>query len=458
MYLNIDTNGKMLYLQIYSALKQKIITGEIKVDEKLPSIRSLSRDLNVSLNTVKKAYYQLEEEGYIESRNRAGFYAKKLDNLIILEDFEIEKQKNFQEKILYDFSFSGVDIENFPYQIWRKIFRDSIEDYDETILERVDSKGYPPLRKAISKYLKDSRGINTDYRNIIISSGTEHLFSLIKMLLKKDTLFAFENPGYAFGNKFFTYDLSNPIPISVDENGAMIESVKDFKSLCLLVTPCSQFPMGTVMSIQRRIEILNWASGSFDRFIIEDDYESEFRIKGYQIPALKSIDKNSDVIYMGSFSKLIAPALRISYMVLPDKLLKLYEEEFKNFGCPVSTFIQKATAEFILKGYFEKHINKMKGIYAKKYKITVGMLKEIKNIEIIGNDNSLTFVIKINSDLSEEELSKKFKDAGIRITSLKKFMFNKEESDKKYILGFASLTEKQIEEGIAKIREIISWN
>ena len=187
MYLNLPRNKKYLYEKIYQIIKNKIIKGEIKEDEKLPSIRNLSKDINVSINTVKKVYYKLEEEGYIYVKDKSGFYCKKIDDLIILDKKELNIKKIEDEKIKYDFSISGVDYENFPYKIMQKYMKDAIDKKDLKILDKGSYKGYPPLREAIKRYLKNSRNIETNARNIIISSSTEHLFSMIKTLLTDQT-------------------------------------------------------------------------------------------------------------------------------------------------------------------------------------------------------------------------------------------------------------------------------
>lgn len=456
MYLNIDTDSEFLYDQIYSKIREKIFNNEIVHNEKIPSIRALAKDLNVSLNTVKHAYYQLEEEGYIESRQRAGFFCKKIDDLIVVDIEEEKEESNIAtEKTMYDFSFSGVDAENFPYNIWRKMLKESVVEHDFSLLARVDFKGYLPLRQAIASYLTNSRDIETSAENIIISSGTESLFSLIKMMLSEDTLFAFENPGYAFGNKFFTHDLANPIPLSLDIDGVNIENVRDLTSCCIFVTPYQQFPMGTVMSIEKRIDLLNWASEERNRYIIEDDYEPEFKFKGYAIPSLKSIDKNDDVIYMGSFSKVIAPALRISYMVLPDRLVKLYEKKFSSLGCSVSTYVQNATSMFISQGHYEKHLNRMKVIYSKKYELMISLLKEIDSIKIISQGHSLTLVIELEDDLDDELFLEKLDSNGVKIRPLSRFLFRKKVISNRFVLGYAALTEKQIIDGMDIISKVV---
>ncbi len=426
MYLNLPNDKKYLYEQIYEIIKNKIINGEIKEDEKLPSIRNLSKDINVSKNTIKKVYYKLEEEGYIYAKDKSGFYCRKIDDLIILNKKELKNNKIDDEKIKYDFSIK--------------------------ILDKGSYKGYEPLRKAIKTYLKNSRNINTNSRNIIISSSTEHLFSMIKKLLTDQTLFAFENPGYAFGNKFYTYDLKNPIPLDLDDEGVKIDKLTDLNALCLFVTPFHQFPMGTVMSIQRRIELLNWASLSKDRYIIEDDYDSEFKFKGYPIESLKAMDKNSDVIYFGSFSKLIAPSMKISYMVLPDDLLKKYENNFKDLSNTVSNFLQKALAAFIESGEFEKHINRMKNIYYKKFDFIVKKLEEIEEISFPTKANSLNLLIKIDKSVDIKKFNEVLNEKSLRLINLNRFSFRKAGKENYFILGFANLSKKEINEGIEIIK------
>lgn len=456
MYLNLKNDRSFLYEKIYNAIKEKIISGDIRAYDKLPSIRNLSKDLNTSLNTIKKAYYKLEEEGYVKAEDKSGFYVRKIDDLIVLDQKEDLKDKDDVKIYKYDFGISGVDYENFPYKIMKKYMREAIDKKDIKLLDKGSFKGYKPLRLAIANYLKNSRNIDTSFSNIIISSSTEHLFTLVKKLLNSQSLYAFENPGYAFGNKFFTFDLENPIPLEMDDEGVNIDKISDFNSLCLFVTPFKQFPMGTVMSIQRRIELLNWASKSKNRYIIEDDYDCEFKFRGFPTESLKSMDKNSDVIYFGSFSKLLAPSLRISFMVLPDSLLEKYEENFKDLTNTVSNFLQKALAKFIESGEFEKHINRMKNIYDKKFNLIVKKIKDIEEISFISKPNSLILTIKIDNSVDIEKFKNLLEENSTRIISLSKFYFNKTSNhDYSFILGFANLNENEIVEGIDIIKDSI---
>ncbi len=456
MYTGLNKDKGFLYESLCRQIREKITKKEIKAGDRLPSIRSLARDLKISINTVKQSYYQLELEGYIESKDRAGFFCREIDHLIVLDGLDLKsKSKEKKEDILYDFSFSGVDLENFPFATWRKMLKDSVSQGDESLTERGHYKGYLPLRMAIADYVKKSRDIVTKADNIIISSGTESLFHLVKNLLGPSILYAFENPGYAFGNKFFTYDLVNPIPLPLDDQGVKIDSIHDINACCLFVTPHHQFPMGTAMSIQRRVELLNWAAGSTNRYIIEDDYEAEFKFRGSPIAALKSMDKNDDVIYIGSFSKLISPALRISYMILPEKLLYLFEENFVSLGCPVSLYTQKATANFISQGYFERHINRMKNVYSIKYDYITDLLEDMKAIDIVSRGSSLVIVIKVNKALDSKAFLLSLKKKGVIIRPVNDFSYGKAADDKMYILGFASLTKEEIQKGLEIIEQTL---
>lgn len=213
--------------------------------------------------------------------------------------------------------------------------------------------------------------------------------------------------------------------------------------------------MGTVMSIQRRIELLNWASLSKSRYIIEDDYDCEFKFEGFPIKSLKSMDKNSDVIYFGSFSKLLAPSLRISYMVLPDELLKKYEKNFRDLSNTVSNFLQKALASFIESGDFERHINRMKNIYDKKFKLLVGLLEKIDEISFLKKPNSLIIVISLDKSVDIDLFKENLEKYSVKLISLSKFSYSKNSFSNSFILGFANLSRDEIIKGTAMIKQSI---
>ncbi|WP_425539393.1 PLP-dependent aminotransferase family protein [Microaceticoccus formicicus] len=455
MYLNLNPEIGHLYLQVYSAIRDMIISRELKDGTKLPSIRSLSSEYSISKNTVSNAYYQLEIEGYISSVEKVGFFVNKIDHLVQLDSDSEESTPISEIKPIYDFSFSGVDSSSFPYSIWRRVFRETVNSEDETLLRQGDPKGLYELRDAIANYLKNSRGVSTSPDDIIISAGTEHLFYLLRRLLGENSKYGFEDPGYAWGNEFFTYDLKSAAPIPIDESGIKISDlVREDVDICL-VTPAHQFPTGIVMPISRRIELLNWAAVE-NRFIIEDDYDGEFKFSGRPVPALKSMDVFDSVIYMGSFSKCLTPSLRISYMVMPKKLMRLYENAFSGFGCPCSVFIQKALTTFIKDGYFEKHINRMRNIYSGKHELMTGLLGKINGLKIIPPQSGMSFVIELKKDIDGESFAEYARKNGIGITPLNRFSTIEENSNPKFIIGFAGLSKSEIKTGLSALKDLIN--
>lgn len=455
MYLNLNPKIGHLYLQVYSAIKDMIISRELKAGTKLPSIRLLSNEYSISKNTVSNAYYQLEIEGYISSVEKVGFFVNKIDHLVQLDSDIGESTLISEIKPIYDFSFSGVDSGSFPYSIWRRVFRETVSAEDETLLKQGDPKGLYELRDAIANYLKNSRGVSTSADDIIISAGTEHLFYLLRRLLGENSKYGFEDPGYAWGNEFFTYDLNSAAPISIDNSGIKIsELISEDVDICL-VTPAHQFPSGIVMPINRRIELLNWAAVE-NRFIIEDDYDGEFKFSGRPVPALKSMDVFDSVIYMGSFSKCLTPSLRISYMVMPKKLMRLYENAFSGFGCPCSVFIQKALTTFIKDGYFEKHINRMRNIYSGKHELMTRILGKMHGLKIIPPGSGMSFVIELKKDIDGEYFAESARKNGIGITPLKRFSTKEENSHPKFIIGFAGLSRNEIKTGLSILDELIN--
>ena len=367
-------NNGILYMQIYEYFKNEIINGTYKANTKLPSKRNLAKEYKISLNTVDNAYSKLLEEGFIYSKERQGFFVSDVGELYVLDSKPIHITKE-EENIEYDFSYSGVS-EEFPYKIFKKISSNIFDNKD--ILEKVDYQGYLPLRTQISEYLDKSRGFKADPSQIVISSGSEYLFQIIFKLISGK--FGIEDPGYnMLSNIMDTNDINYEF-IPVDKNGMDLTKLKKSKSDFCVITPAHQFPTGVIMNMQRRVELLNMKK---IKYVIEDDYDSEFKYSKRPVPALKSIDVNDKVIYIGSFSKSISPSFRVSFMVLPFNLVEKYNKIFKFFICPVSIMVQKMLTTFIETGEFEKHLNRMRKIYSKKRQLLIDMLNERKDIKVV---------------------------------------------------------------------------
>lgn len=436
-------NNGILYMQIYEYFKNEIINGTYKANTKLPSKRNLAKEYNISLNTVDNAYSKLLEEGFIYSKERQGFFVSDVGELYVLDSKPIHITKE-EENIEYDFSYSGVS-EEFPYKIFKKISSNIFDNKD--ILEKVDYQGYLPLRTQISEYLDKSRGFKADPSQIVISSGSEYLFQIIFKLISGK--FGIEDPGYnMLSNIMDTNDINYEF-IPVDKNGMDLTKLKKSKSDFCVITPAHQFPTGVIMNMQRRVELLNMKK---IKYVIEDDYDSEFKYSKRPVPALKSIDVNDKVIYIGSFSKSISPSFRVSFMVLPFDLVEKYNKIFKFFICPVSIMVQKMLTTFIEIGEFEKHLNRMRKIYSKKRQLLIDMLSERKDITIRGADAGLHVVLEYPKNYSEEYIVKKAKEKKIKVYGLSSYGTKREIPS--ILLGFATLSEEKLKEGVKLFLEI----
>lgn len=458
--MKIDSRSKIpLYLQVYEFYKEKIVQGEFKSGEKLPPKRQLSETLGISINTVSKAYYLLEEEGFINPKERSGYFVEQLNNSfskkVPTKVYENSTTETFKAK--YDFSSSSIDTELFPYYTFSKLYKEVIESENENILINSETNGKLEFRKSISKYLRETRGLDTNPENIVISSGMEYLFEIIFYIFSNDKTFGIENPGYDILPSMIESRGFDFKSINISKEGIDISSLLKSNIDLLCVTPSHQFPTGNIMSINNRLEVLNWANSKTSRYIIEDDYDSEFKYVGKPIDPLKKLDTKDKVIYLGSFSKSLAPSLRISYMILPSSLIKILKEDAPFFICSVPVIEQIVMAKFIGNGHFERHLNKMRRIYKKKRELLIENLsKKNKVLDISGADSGLHIVVEFETDKTDEEILEKAKEKGIKIQSLSEFFNDKNSTSKsKFLLGFGGLSKDDLEEGVNELLRII---
>ncbi len=450
-------NKEPLYQQLYSHMKAEIQSGRLPFESKLPSKRKLSVYLGISQNTIQAAYDQLIEEGYIQSMEKKGFFVCKIDYLQHLQvnPYLDTSKQNDTLKVRYDFTYHGVDMPSFPFDQWRKLSKEVINEYDTELLQPGDALGYMRLRASIADYLHQSRGVNCTSNQIIISSGTEILFQTLIQLLNQDSIYGIENPGYEKLNQLFTGNRAKFTSIKVDENGMNPEEIRKSNANILCITPAHQFPSGSVMPINRRIKLLNWANEADNRYLIEDDYDSEFKYSGRPIPALQGLSTNDKVIYMGSLSKSISPTLRVSYMVLPSQLMKRYNEKLSYILCPVPIIEQKVLCRFIENGSFERHLNKMRTIYKRKRDILVKAITELNSgVEILGADAGLHLLVRIPNGMSEEALIKAALEHGVRTYGVSKYYLDHSflNQPPTLLLGFASMSEQNILEAVLSLK------
>ncbi|AWW26531.1 PLP-dependent aminotransferase family protein [Acetobacterium carbinolicum] len=453
--------GAFLYVEIYEYLKREITDGNLKFGEKLPSKRSLASHLSVSVNTVDAAYGQLVAEGYLESSPKRGYFVCQIDTYLLKQNNHVSEKKIKKPEtrsVKIDFSPNAIDQRIFPYEAFRKIFKVTFNEYDSYLLNKPDLQGELELRKALVELLYRSRGVRCNEDQIIIGSGTSHLLQILGLLWGKNKSVVLENPVYLKAYHIFE-KMGNPvISIDIDEKGIQIEPMKKFSDVAVYVTPSHQFPLGMSMPIDRRIRLLNFANQDQGNYIIEDDYDSEFRYNEKPLPSLQSIDNNGKVIYIGTFSKSIAPSFRISYMVLPEALLKAYLEIADAISSPVSSLEQKMIGAFISDGVFEKHVNKMRKVYKGKRIVLMNALKQWGDrVKITGENAGHHLLVQLDNGLTEEAMYTRALAQGVRVYPVSPYFIHGAENYKSMVLlGYGSLTDKQIYSGIGILKE--AWD
>ena len=454
---NIDPASKIpVYTQIYKYIRNEIEHGQLVCHDKLPSTRTLANHLQVSRNTIDMAYGQLMDEGYIESAPKRGYFVCDISsNIMPIRSSKVPEASHPHTDPAYDFEFSpyGVDLENFPYSIWRKTMRDILyDDRNTRLFESGHRQGDLDFRQAIAAYLHQNRGVLCTPDQIIVGAGVDYLLLLLSQILGPDTVFAIENPSYMQAWRILTHLHFPAVPIALDKYGMDISALCHSTANVAYVTPSHHFPMGIVMPIRRRQEILAWAASSENRYIIEDDYDSEFRYKGRPIPSLQGIDTSQKVIYMGTFSKAIAPSIRISYLVLPPKLLTVYKKSYGFYSNTVPRTEQKLLTEFIRQGHFERHLNRMRIIYkAKRDYILKALEPYSRSIQIYGENSGLHLLIRFLDGSSEASLLARAGSCKLHIFGLSEYLVDSKPPvtmDSTIILGYASLTAKELALGM----------
>ena len=378
---DFEKRGKMsLYEYLYNCIKNDILSGKIKAGEKLPSKRTMAKNHNISVITVENAYAQLLVEGYIFSKEKRGYFASEIsgqylnnggingnkekivETKVSLKSGQIKKKiQDTKKQWLVDFNSNHIMYDSFPFSIWSRIMRQTLLDRENSFLSSPLPNGVVELREAIANHLMEFRGMEVDAENIIIGAGTEYLYSIIVQLLGRDSVIAVEDPGYRKIGKVYESNGVECLHLPIDNSGIQTKALLGKKIDAVHISPSHHFPTGRVMPVSRRQHLIHWAIEN-NGFIIEDDYDSEFRFSGRPIPTMVGMDKER-VIYMNTFSKTLAPSIRIAYMVLPDRLMEKFHTKLNFYSGTVSSFEQYTLANFIAGGYYERHINRMRNYY-----------------------------------------------------------------------------------------------
>lgn len=455
-----------IYKALYELIKADIKSGKLKADEKMPSKRSFANNLGISTISVENAYDQLISEGYIYTLPKKGYFVSNLEGLqrpqILVKESQKITMPEAPKEYAFDFSSNKVASADFPFSIWAKMIRETISEKANELLELSPCGGVRELREAIAKHLQSFRGMSINPDQIIVGAGTEYLYGLLIKLLGKDKIYCIENPGYKKLKQIYEDNDVECRIANMDDKGILVEELKTLNADVAHISPTHHFPTGITMPINRRYEVLAWANEKDDRFIIEDDYDSEFRINGKPIPPLQSIDVCGKVIYMNTFSKSLTSTIRISYMVLPEFLANQFYRRLSFYSCTVSTFEQYALARFINEGYFEKHINRMRLKYGRKRSEIINIIQKSfsrEQCKIIENDSGLHFILEFNTQLSDKDFSQRLLKHNIKISPITDYDMSEKSSkeDKhQFIVTYSNMNVERLKEIVVTIPSLQS--
>lgn len=446
-----------LYDYLYRCIKNDILSGRIPIGEKLPSKRSLAKHLDISVITVENAYAQLVLEGYITSSEKKGYFVNDTGcapqaSCLIRPQAEAE----FEYSYFADLKSNRIRRNRFPFSTWAKLLRDTLSERSEQLLKTVPYNGVYELRLALAEFLHEFRGMQVLPSQIVICSGTDSMYGRLFCLLD-DATWAVEN----IGSQKITglYDMYHAKWKSVprDEYGVDMKSLYESGCNVVHVSPAQHFPIGTVMPVKRRTELLEWADRQ-GYYIIEDDYDSEFWYQGRPAPTLYSLDGNGRVIYFNTFSKTLIPSLRISYMVLPYELAKRYGEGLSFYSGTVPSMEQYALARFISEGYFERHINHMRNYFKGQRSRLFEAVKESPlggMSHIYENSSGTYFLLELDTGLSDKELVERIRDKDINVACTSEYMAQPHGDTHTLVINYCGVYAERIEETVQRIWEAV---
>lgn len=460
-YSFANLQGESMYTHLYKCIKNDITNNVLLADEKLPSKRTLAKNLGISIITVENAYAQLVVEGYIYSKPKRGYYVARLEQqplpqkqnkIVTIQQIKSSKAAEY----FANFAKSSVPADTFPYNIWARLLRNTLTSADEhALISDTSAGGVLALRQALARHLYQFCGMNVNAEQIIIGAGTQTLYNLIVQLLGRSHVYALENPGYPQLAAIYQANDVFCRYLPMDKQGIRADVLENSNADILHISPSHQFPTGIVMPASRRYELLRWAAKKSSRYIIEDDYDCEFRLYGKPIPPLQSIDTEEKVIYINTFSKTLAPTFRISYMILPAHLASLFYNKLGFYSCTVSNFEQFTLAKFIEDGYFERHINRMRTYYRVKRDQLLHYLANSNvapALKVEGENSGLHFLLHLATNASDEELKKTADKEGIYIKFLSDYYHDKtNDNSHTMLMNYTGLEDAKLYPALDKL-------
>ena len=465
-YSLTSEDPRPLYEQLSDSLRQDILAGRLPAGSCLPSKRSLSENLGVSSITVESAYNRLIDEGFVTSEPKRGYYVAELA-------FRPAPVVNGAAGIaqaapaaageprppMLDLSGSSAPTERFPFTVWARLMRGTISDLGAELLQPSPCGGVRPLREAIAAHLRSFRGMRVDPECIVVGAGTEYLYGLLIQLLGRGRIYCLEDPGYRKAAQIYRANGAECRWAPLDDGGMTVSGLEAAGADVAHISPTHHFPTGITMPVGRRYELLAWAAAKDGRYIIEDDYDSEFRLTGRPIPSLQSIDRSGRVIYMNTFSKTLASTVRISYMVLPPQLARDYDEKLSFYSCTVSNFEQYTLARFISEGYFEKHLNRMRLYYARLRRELLQQIAECdaaEHIRVLERDSGLHFLLQVRTELTDNALHDVLLKEGIRLNPLSAYYTHPEDApEHTFLLSYSALSPEALDRALKILAELL---
>lgn len=454
-----NESGKPLYQQIYEYIKEEIMQGRLSYREKLPSARELAASLLVSRNPVDTAYEQLVAEGYVYAVSQKGYYVSEITYIREYrgqkKEIPLQEEEHTPVCWKYNFNPDEVDSSHFPYATLRSIAR-NVMDREEFLCSG-NAQGEEAFRRQVAKYLYRSRGVQCELSQIVIGAGIGYLLQLLSVLFRKNGKIAFEEPGYVRAKQIFASYGFDIVNVEIAEENITPEELDRARTRLCYLTPSHQFPLGTVMPAPERQRLLKWAREKEGRYLIEDDHDSEYRYKGKPIPAMQSLDPDGKVIYIGTFSKVITPALRLGYMVLPKELVSVFHRECGAYNCPVSRLDQQIVTTFMAQGHFDKHLNRMRKIYREKHDVMLSELQKYpEKVKVHGDYAGLYVIAEVRTKKSEEQMVREAAEKEIYLRPLSAYYKNSKTAGKPaFLLGFAVPDTDTIKSGISLLCEEI---
>ncbi len=478
MAINLDKYDQLpLHQQLYEELRHSILNGRLSAGQRIPSTRTLAKSLGVSRATVTLSYEQLISEGYLQALIGSGTSVSTQlpDDLLQAPSVTpvrkttatgseqlklssygrnvLQLVRQTEEPALFNFKYCRPAVDQFPVAEWRRLlFRHCRSGQHDLLDYAEDARGYAPLRQSIARYLARARAVNCDPDQIVIVNGSQQALQLCaQILINRGDMVALENPGYLGARQAFLTHGARLRPVTVDEDGIRVTALPGQQTRLLYVTPSHQFPTGAVLSLPRRLELLAWAERS-GAFIVEDDYDSEFRYDARPIPSLQGLAQHENVLYVGTFSKVLFPSLRIGYIVLPAALVNVFERAKWLMDRHTPTLDQRALADFIDEGHLERHLRRMRGLYdRRRQKLAAALQAHFGDrVTILGKNSGMHLMIRLQTSWSSKEVTERAASAGVGLLNAGMYYLKGDRGDE-FVLGYAAVSERRIQEGVRRL-------